>query len=69
MFHSCSSANRQGAIAGLYEFAPQEEDDEAEKAAVAENGYTPYLELAEAYGSVVTIACLIEMQKLSIVLD
>jgi hypothetical protein len=28
-------AIRPGAIAGLYEFAPQE------KAAVAENGYTP----------------------------
>jgi len=34
-------AIRPGAIAGLYEFAPQEEGDEAEKAAVAENGYTP----------------------------
>ena len=31
-----------GAIAGLYEFAPQEE------AAVAENGQAPELELAEA---------------------
>jgi len=34
-------AIRPGAIAGLYEFAQQEEGDEAEKAAVAENGYTP----------------------------
>ena len=31
-----------GAIAGLYEFAPQEEGDEAE------NGQAPELELAEA---------------------
>ena len=37
-----------GAIAGLYEFAPQEEGDEAEEAAVAENGQAPELELAEA---------------------
>ena len=37
-----------GAIAGLYEFAPQEEGDEADEAAVAENGQTPELELAEA---------------------
>jgi len=35
-------------IAGLYEFAPQEEGDEAEEAAVAENGQAPELELAEA---------------------
>ena len=33
---------------GLYEFAPQEEGDEAEEAAVAENGQAPELELAEA---------------------
>ena len=32
-----------GAIAGLYEFAPQEEESE-----VAENGQAPELELAEA---------------------
>ena len=37
-----------GAIAGLYEFAPQEEGDEAEEAAVAENGQASELELAEA---------------------
>ena len=37
-----------GAIAGLYEFAPQEEGDEAEEAAVAEDGQAPELELAEA---------------------
>ena len=37
-----------GAIAGLYEFAPQEEGDEADEAAVAENGQAPELELAEA---------------------
>jgi len=37
-----------GAIAGLYEFAPQEEGDEAEEAAVAENGQAAELELAEA---------------------
>ena len=37
-----------GAIAGLYEFAPQEEGDEGEEAAVAENGQAPELELAEA---------------------
>jgi len=36
-----------GAIAGLYEFAPQEEGDEAEEAAVAENGQASELELAE----------------------
>ena len=36
-----------GAIAGLYEFAPQEEGDEADEAAVAENGQTSELELAE----------------------
>ena len=53
-------AIRPGAIAGLHRFSPQEEGDEAEKTAVAENGYTPYLELAEAYGSVVIIAYLIE---------
>ena len=35
-----------GAIAGLYEFAPQEE--ESEVAEVAENGQAPELELAEA---------------------
>ena len=35
-----------GAIAGLYEFAPQEE--ESEVAEVAENGPAPELELAEA---------------------
>ena len=34
-----------GAIAGLYEFAPQEEVVEPE---VAENGQAPELELAEA---------------------
>ena len=34
-----------GAIAGLYEFAPQEEVEEPE---VAENGQAPELELAEA---------------------
>ena len=34
-----------GAIAGLYEFAPQEEIEEPE---VAENGQAPELELAEA---------------------
>ena len=34
-----------GAIAGLYEFAPQEEGEVAE---VAENGQAPELELAEA---------------------
>ena len=34
-----------GAIAGLYEFAPQEE---AEAPEVAENGQAPELELAEA---------------------
>ena len=34
-----------GAIAGLYEFAPQEEAEEPE---VAENGQAPELELAEA---------------------
>ena len=34
-----------GAIAGLYEFAPQEEVKEPE---VAENGQAPELELAEA---------------------
>ena len=39
-----------GAIAGLYEFAPQEEGDEAEAAAVAENDQAPELELAEAKG-------------------
>ena len=37
-----------GAIAGLYEFAPQEEGDEADEAAVAENGQASELELAEA---------------------
>ncbi len=37
-----------GAIAGLYEFAPQEEGDEADEAAVAENGRASELELAEA---------------------
>jgi len=37
-----------GAIAGLYEFAPQEEGDEAEEAAVAENGQASELELAQA---------------------
>ena len=36
-----------GAIAGLYEFAPQEEGDEADEAAVAENDQAPELELAE----------------------
>ena len=41
-------AIRSGAIAGLYEFAPQEEGGEAEEAAVAENGQAPELELAEA---------------------
>ena len=35
-----------GAIAGLYEFAPQEE--ESEVAEVVENGQAPTLELAEA---------------------
>ena len=35
-----------GAIAGLYEFAPLEE--ESEVAEVAENGQAPELELAEA---------------------
>ena len=35
-----------GAIAGLYEFAPQEE--EREVAEVVENGQAPELELAEA---------------------
>ena len=41
-------AHRQtgGAIAGLYEFAPQEE--ESDVAEVAENGQAPELELAEA---------------------
>ena len=34
-----------GAIAGLYEFAPQEEVEEPE---VADNGQAPELELAEA---------------------
>ena len=38
-----------GAIAGLYEFAPQEE--ESEVAEVDENGQEPELELAEAEGS------------------
>ena len=33
-----------GAIAGLYEFAPEEEGEEPE---VAENGQAPELELAE----------------------
>ena len=37
-----------GAIAGLYEFAPDEEGDEADEAAVAENGQASELELAEA---------------------
>ena len=37
-----------GAIAGLYEFAPHEEGDEADEAAVAENGQASELELAEA---------------------
>ena len=38
-----------GAIAGLYEFAPQEEESEvAEVAEVVENGQAPELELAEA---------------------
>ena len=41
-------ASRQGAIAGLYEFAPQEEGDKADEAAVAENGRASELELAEA---------------------
>tara|TARA_Y100001934_G_scaffold181623_1_gene214873 strand:+ start:1126 stop:1254 length:129 start_codon:yes stop_codon:yes gene_type:complete len=35
-----------GAIAGLYGFAPQEEESEVGE--VAENGYAPELELAEA---------------------
>ena len=35
-----------GAIAGLYEFAPQEEESEVTE--VAENGQAPELELAEA---------------------
>mgnify|MGYP003325098663 CR=1 FL=1 len=35
-----------GAIGGLYEFAPQEE--ESEVAEVVENGQAPTLELAEA---------------------
>ena len=35
-----------GAIAGLYEFAPQEEESEVDE--VAENGQAPELELAEA---------------------
>ena len=43
LFFTCSTR-----IAGLYEFAPQEEGDEAEEAAVAENGQAPELELAEA---------------------
>ena len=34
-----------GAIAGLYEFAPQEETEAPE---VSENGQAPELELAEA---------------------
>ena len=38
--------HRAGAIAGLYEFAPQEE--ESEVAEVAENGQAPALKLAEA---------------------
>ena len=38
-----------GAIAGLYEFARQEEESEvAEVAEVAENGQAPELELVEA---------------------
>ena len=37
-----------GAIAGLYEFAPQEEGDNADEAAVAKNGQAPELQLAEA---------------------
>ncbi len=37
-----------GAIAGLYEFAPDEEGDKADEAAVAENGQASELELAEA---------------------
>jgi len=37
-----------GAIAGLYEFAPQEEGDEADEAAVAENGRASEFEWAEA---------------------
>ena len=35
-----------GAIAGLYEFAPQEESEAPE---VSENGHAPELELAEAW--------------------
>ena len=37
---------RRGAIVGLHEFAPQEEESEAPE--VAENGQAPELELAEA---------------------
>ena len=37
-----------GAIAALYEFAPQESKEKAEEAAVSENGQAPELELAEA---------------------
>ena len=39
------STDGGGAIAGLYEFAPQEEVEAPE---VAENGQAPELELAEA---------------------
>ena len=40
-----ASQQTAGAIAGLYEFAPQEEVEAPE---VAENGQAPELELAEA---------------------